>query len=351
MTTDLRTALSAVADQLNVKKTKRTVNKKRSNKQHRSSVKKASASKSESSEDKPAAEHKASDIGQYEYEDSNLEDLKKHKVKITNNLAAAKKAYKDLQKIYEYYSSNREALVKQCDVSHATIEEYSKLATELISNVRKQLPSVTQASGLKVYIKRLDNECKSLLDGLSEFEVPLDLLTLSTLDNAIARVRNLIRIYTKKVRVITDNDESAINLSDMMQETSIRKKISECTLTDADNLTIISGYSIIPLGSFSAKLLKQYFDCDVTSGYPVLHNQSFLVVSIADKSDSKKKIDLDKELDRLSNKSSPFALVSKMPKQKDKFYLYWIMTQRNLNSLKKSAAYQDYMMLHDWAFL
>ena len=34
-----------------------------------------------------------------------------------------------------------------------------------------------------------------------------------------------------------------------------------------------------------------------------------------------------------------------------KFFLYWIMTQRNLNNLKKSAAYKDYMMLHDWSFI
>ena len=60
---------------------------------------------------------------------------------------------------------------------------------------------------------------------------------------------------------------------------------------------------------------------------------------------------INEKLAELSNPSSPYALVTKMPKAKGKFFLYWIMTQRNLNNLKKSAAYKDYMMLHDWSFI
>jgi hypothetical protein len=338
---DLRTALASVADQITVRKTSKKNASSKKNK-HQNSKKKQVQKKEDDS-----SEHAASlDFSKSEYEDSGLEELQKHKAKITNNLAAAKRAYKELQEIDAFYTSKKEALAKACEENDLNNEEYITQAIDLISSVKEKLSDVVYAPGLRVYIKRATNECNSLLDGLSEQEVSIETLTLSTLDNAIARVRNLIRIYTKKAKAITDTDESAVLISSMLDEFK-SKKMAEVELTDANNLTIVSGYSIIPLGSFSAKLLKQYFNCDASSGYPILYNQSFLVVSIEDS----KKIDINEKLAELSNPSSPYVLVTKMPKAKGKFFLYWIMTQRNLNNLKKSAAYQDYMMLHDWSFI
>lgn len=338
---DLRTALASVADQITVRKTaKKNTSKKN---KHQVSKKKQTQKKEDNSSEHAGI---SLDFSKSEYEDSGLEELQKHKAKITNNLAAAKKAYKELQEIDAFYTSKKEALIKACEENALNNEEYIAQATELIFSVKEKLSDVTYAPGLRVYIKRATNECNSLLDGLSEQEVSIESLTLSTLDNAIARVRNLIRIYTKKAKAITDTDESAVLISSMLDEFK-SKKMAEVELTDANNLTIVSGYSIIPLGSFSAKLLKQYFNCDASSGYPILYNQSFLVVSIEDN----KKIDINEKLAELSNPSSPYALVTRKPKVKGKFFLYWIMTQRNLNNLKKSAAYQDYMMLHDWSFI
>lgn len=338
---DLRTALASVADQITVRKTvKKNTSKKN---KHQVSKKKQTQKKEDDSSEHAGI---SLDFSKSEYEDSGLEELQKHKAKITNNLTAAKKAYKELQEIDVFYTSKKEALVKACKENALSNEEYITQATEIISSVKEKLSDVTYAPGLRVYIKRATNECNSLLDGLSEQEVSIESLTLSTLDNAIARVRNLIRIYTKKAKAITDTDESAVLISSMLDEFK-SKKMAEVELTDANNLTIVSGYSIIPLGSFSAKLLKQYFNCDASSGYPILYNQSFLVVSIEDN----KKIDINEKLVELSNPSSPYVLVTRKPKVKGKFFLYWIMTQRNLNNLKKSAAYQDYMMLHDWSFI
>ena len=343
---DLRTALASVADQINVRQTpKKTVSKKR--KPHAAAAKKKSAEKkADDSSDHAGLIDSSSDIGKLEYEDSGLEELKEHKAKITNSLNAAKKAYKELQALHKFYTEEREKLVKNCNENNLSIEDYSDLAIKLISAVQEKNKAITKAPGLKVYLKRLANECSSLLDGLSEHEVSLESFTLATLDNAVARVRNLIRINTKKAKDISDVDESALFVGDMLHEFK-SKKMTEAQLTDADNLTIVHGYSIIPLGSFSAKLLQQYFRCDASSGYPILYDQSFFVVSIEDN----KSIDINDKLRELSNPASQYVLVSKMPKSKGKFFLYWVMTQRNLNNLKKSAAYQDYMMLHDWAFI
>lgn len=343
---DLRTALASVADQITVRKTSKKNTTSKKNKQ--TSKKKQHQKKEDDSSEHAGASSssKSLDFSKSEYEDSGLEELQKHKTKITNSLNASKKAYKELQELESFYKSERESLVKKCVEDNLEEDEYIKQASALITSVQEKLYDITQAPGLKVYLKRVSNECSSLIEGLSENEVPLESFTLATLDNAIARVRNLIRIYTKKAKNITDIDESAVFISSMLDEFK-NKKMAEVELTDANNLTIVSGFSIIPLGSFSAKLLKQYFKCDASSGYPILYDQSFLVVSFEDN----KKIDINEKLAELSNPSSPYVLVTKMPKAKGKFFLYWIMTQRNLNNLKKSAAYKDYMMLHDWSFI
>lgn len=324
---DLRSALSAVADQI---KTKPATSFKKKN---FSKKKKNHAAKKEEQQ------QKSDDSPSHRLSSGEEED--KIRSRVIHNLNSSKRAYKELLEIKKYYDDHVNTLEEG--------EAFVKQATEFITIIKTKLESVTRSAGIRADLKRSLNECNSLLDGIDSEDITLSKeLTLETLDPLIAIVKNWIRIYSKKQNDIDDVLENAERVSIMLQNNNF-KKLSEDSFSEDFDKKLVTGYAVLPLGSFSAKLLEKYLKADASGGYPILPNQSFYVVNF--KNVDRKTFDLEEDLKALSTESVKYALVSKKPKLYNGYVVYWIMTYHQLDLLKRSAAYQDYMMLKDWNYL
>lgn len=322
---DLRSALAAVADQIKTtpSSTKKRVSSKKK-KQHTSNK------KNEKKSDESSSSHQL----------SSGEEEDKIRTKVIKNLSSAKRAYNEITEIKKYYDDHLSILDEN---------DFAKQATLFIKAIKEKLESVTKAAGIRADLKRCINECNSLLDGIESEDVTLSKeLTLETLDALLAVSKNWIRIYNKKHEDISDTIENAERVSVMLQN-NLFKKLSEASFPEDFEKGLIEGYSVLPLGSFSAKLLEKFFKADASGGYPILPNQTFYAVNF--KKVDRKTFDLERELRDLSTPSTQYELVSKKPKLYNGYVIYWVMTHHQLDLLKRSAAYQDYMMLKDWNYL
>ena len=327
---DLRSALSAVIDQIKTKPTvtsqkKKTFSKKRKHK--------ASANKTEKKEES-SPEHLSNST---EYATDEEAAVKKS---IVSKLDGSKVAYKELLEIQEFFNNSKAKLEDS--------DNFSEEAISLIHQIEDFLKKVTSVAGIRAHIKRALTECNCLVEGLESEDVSFEEFYIKTLDEAVDRAKNLIRIYDKKDRDISDLEEGAENISSMFKNKSF-KRLSELNITDENHRQLVTGASILPLGSFSAKLLSKFFNADASSGYPVLPDQIIYVFNTSlDKLDE---IDFEKELDKFATETVKYGFVSKQPKFYGNYLIYWVMTYRQLDQLKRSAAYQDYMMIRDWDYL
>lgn len=236
-------------------------------------------------------------------------------------------------------------------------DEFNAQAKELITRVEEAINRVPNVRGLKVFLDKVLVECRSLYDGLETYDVTPDDMSLWTLDAAISRVNDLVRIYNKR-QVRQSNEDQAIDylvgmLGDMqskIRQSKLKRQAVQCDIP----AEIITGPAVMPLGTFSAKLLTAQFDASSELGYPVLFNQMFFAVSAVDAA----KVNIEQEVANLiyaDNNSEivkePLAIVSRQPNAYEDKSLYWIMTAKDLEKLRSCAMYQSLMCLKTWSLI
>lgn len=318
---DMKTALSAVIDQIKTVPSKQSAKSKTTKKQKTKAKTKSKSSDNSSSDSDGHLETKSSD---------------------STDVRTSAKAKAMLNQLIELKSFAKASIQKLDSDSSSFYKDADTVIKEIISKSN----STTFIPGIRTYINRICNECNSLIDGLSDKEIGIEEIKLSTIDDAIAKAKSIYQSFLKKEKKVTKIEENTESIYNMISKAK-SSRLHDIVLSDKDDKTIINGISIMLLGSFSAKLLKKYFKSEASSGYPIIYDQSvFILKNGEDSIDS-----IEEYLDKASNSSAKYVLVSRIPKFYSGYIIFWIMTQHQLDTLKRCAAYQDYMMLKNWDYL